>query len=246
MQEFNIHIIVPFRNVRNHIERCLQALLSQQYNLYTVHFLDDCSDDGTSDLIPDDIDYISKKYNPERYGPLKNIWSCLTNNDFEDEDIIAIVDGDDFLIGEYSLQVVNYYHNQGALVTYGQYIDNYGFLGHCHAYSESDFQDLRKADWKASHLKTFRYKVFRELLRQDPSANAFKDNNGDFLTFTGDMALMLPLLEIAGLENTQSCSQVLYCYRRHENNEHATEAQALLQKEAEQCIRSKPPFSRYF
>lgn len=246
-----IIVLVPFRNVGNYIIDCVSSILGQEYNNYEVFLLDDASDDGTLELIEDDLPNFYKRENSSRVGALRNIYNALVMESLRDEDIIIILDGDDYIFGEFAFQIVNSKYNENTLLTYGTYITNYGFYDPGFPYTEDEFKTLREITWKASHLKTFKYKLFKAFLDQDPNVENFRysDNRyGDnrFYMSTYDQALMLPLLEIAGFENTAFIQNVIYCYRLHKDNDHATDEGRKLQLEAFYDIRSRHSLDRKF
>jgi len=231
-----IIVLVPFRNSAAFIERCVASVLRQHYINYEVHLLDDASTDNSLNLISDDIKNVFKFRNRKRLGALGSLYEHLSRLELNDEDILAILDGDDELFGEYSLQVVNLKYNNDILLTYGQYVDNYGTIGHCSPYTLEEFKDIRNTPWKASHLKTFKYKLFSAYLRQDLSGRHFKDINGNYIMFAYDIALMIPLIEIAGFYKICFVNNIVYCYRLHANNDHATSEGLRLQQEAANFI----------
>ena len=157
-----------------------------------------------------------------------------------DEDIIVIVNGDDYIFGEYAFQLLNAKYNEpNVLLTYGQFITNLGFMGNFMPYTPQEFLDIRKARWNALHLKTFKYKLFKKLLSIDPECNCLKGDDGSFFMTESDMALMLPLLEMAGFKNVYCFPNVLYCYRQHPGGALALE-ETNTQNHTRNCIRSKP------
>ncbi|NML40006.1 glycosyltransferase family 2 protein [Chitinophaga sp. G-6-1-13] len=239
-------VLVPFRNAGNYIIDCVSSVLGQEYKNYEVYLLDDASDDGTLDLIDEDLEHFHIVRNKERLGSLENMYQALVNLPIEDEDVVVLLDGDDYIFGEFAFQIVNNKYNENALLTYGQYITNYGFYDPCPPYTPEEFENLRQSGWKASHLKTFKYKLFKAFLQQDPNADNFRYNDGRFYASTSDQALMLPLMEVAGYENVVSIPNIVYCYRIHPNNDHQTDSGRKLQLEAVHDIRSRPSLKRMF
>jgi len=231
-------ILVPFRNVATYISDCLESILCQQYPYFEIHLLDDDSTDNSLELIPDDLKSVFKFKNTRRLGALGSLYEHLIKMKLNEEDIVIILDGDDSLFGEYALQIVNLKYNSDILLTYGQYVDNYGCLGHCSPYSLEEFNSIRISPWKASHLKTFKFKLFQEYLLQDPTGGHFRDSAGKYLMSTYDIALMIPLMEIAGFDKIRFISNILYCYRLHSNNDHSTLEGRQLQKDIEEYIRT--------
>ncbi|MDN5213732.1 glycosyltransferase family 2 protein [Fulvivirgaceae bacterium BMA12] len=242
-----IVVLIPFRNVGGYIVDCVNSLLNQEYINYEAYLLDDQSDDGTLDLITEEFDHIHKIRNETRLGPMGNIFRALKELSFDEEDIIVLLDGDDYIFGEFAFQILNDKYQKGTLLTHGQYITNYGVVGNCSAYSEEEFRQLRNAPWKASHLKTFKYKLFKTLLKADPQGKNFKYKDGSFFKASSDMGIMIPLMEIAGYHNVEFISNVVYCYRLHSQNDHASARGRQLQLEAENYIRRQlPPLERLF
>jgi glycosyltransferase involved in cell wall biosynthesis len=242
--ENKIIVIVPLRNAAPFISQCFNSLISQNYKNYQIFFIDDCSTDGSLDNIPGKNSRVEKIKAEERSFALKNIYAAIVKSKAQPDDIIMIVDGDDYLIHDGVFNYINrVYQQTNCLLSYGQYCTLEGIHGHCYAYTETEFRDLRAATWRASHLKTFKYKLYQEFLNQDPAINAYKDDNECFFTMTYDIALMIPLLEIAGLKRVFFNEEVLYVYRLHNFNDH--NINRAKQMECENQIRKKPRFNSY-
>ncbi|SDE20406.1 glycosyltransferase family 2 protein [Niabella drilacis] len=241
-----IIILVPFRNVRPYIIDCINSIIGQHYNNYEVFLLDDASDDGTLDLIDGEVEKFHRVRNKKRLGLMENIYKALMELPIKDEDIVIQLDGDDYLLGEYVLQIINATYDSNTLLSYGQFIDNYGRMGFCSPYSKEEFASIRSVRWKASHIKTFKYKLFKAFLRQDPHCENLKTETGQFYEYASDIALMFPLMEIAGFENTAMIQNIVYCYRRHPNNDGASTVGRQLQLDVENAIRNRTPLKRMF
>ena len=67
---------------------------------------------------------------------------------------------------------------------------------------------FREDRWRASHLKSFKYVLWKNLDIED-----LKDANGNFYKTAYDQAFMLPLLEMSS-ERSAYLSDVLYTYNR--------------------------------
>jgi hypothetical protein len=179
---------------------------------------------------------------------LPNIHKTIVNSgiECEDDDVICILDGDDKLLHPYALDIVNGYYqdHHNCLLTFGQYISSAGRLGHCRSYSEWEFRQLRKTDSRASHLKTFKWKLYHEFLANDPDLRSYKDSQGHYYTMSYDVAIMLPLMELAGFANIQFIKHPIYWYRIHDRNDKAVNS--VLQKQIDFDIRAKPKFKQAF
>ncbi len=244
--ESHIVVLVPFHNAGRFLSECVNSLMNQQYNNFEVILLDDCASDGaTSDLMDSAKNNFKIVRSDRRRFALANIVDCLVRSEFSANDIIIVVDGDDYLYHNQVLSMVNsIYLRTSALLSFGQYYSTDNIMGHCRPYSEDEFRMLRQLDWRASHLKTFKYGLFLEVLRQDPEQSAFRDKNGEFYEMTYDIALMTPMLEVAGFRKCYFNRQVNYIYRVHSNNDAVRNRG--LQVQIENEIKKKPKFNCKF
>jgi hypothetical protein len=132
----------------------------------------------------------------------------------DDEDIVVNIDADDWLTNSNSLSVVKkvYEDYPETLVTHGYWISSpAGFLGKdCQQpYTREDFKDIRHAPWKASHLRTMKFKVLKMIQTED-----LKDDKGNWFRGATDMAVMFPALEMAGYDRTKFITEPIYTYNR--------------------------------
>ncbi len=240
------HVISTFRNVEKYIGECVTSILDQDYQNYNVTFIDDCSDDNSSKLIPKSRS-IKTIINNDRKYALQNILDALNENALinDDDTIICILDGDDLLSHKYVLNILNYiYQDDNLLFTYGamHYKDNPAKI-RC-PYTIGEFEDLRNSQWKIAHLRTFRYKLFKKFKEMDPALTSCRDSEGSIIHMPADMALLFPLIELAGYKNARFIDIPLYTYRIHPNNDHILNREK--QFIGEQMIRSKMRFSPAF
>ena len=116
--------------------------------------------------------------------------------------IVVSLDLDDWLARPDALAIVQKHHDDGAWVTYGSYKHADGRPGHC----EQLKGDPRKVPWVTSHLKTFRAGLFQRITATDLRFD------GDWLPHARDLALMFPMLEMAGRESSHFVPEVLVTY----------------------------------
>jgi glycosyltransferase involved in cell wall biosynthesis len=235
--------IIPYRNVISYIQDCAKSLLAQKNQNWIAIFCDDASTDGTSFNIPKDDRFIIKK-NKERITALPNIHNGIVDNNLNDEDVICILDGDDFLVRPDALDIINNLYQDETLLTYGQYIWPNGQVGHCKPYTKEEFLQLRNGGYWASHMRTFKYKLYKELINQDSELSCYKDKDGNFYTITYDVAIMTPLMEIAGFDKIKFNPDPVYYYRIHQQNDHFVDPS--LQKSVADELFAKPKFKQIF
>ena len=235
--------VIPFRNCKGYLSKTADSLVAQSRTDWIAFFRDDCSDDGGRMEIPAHPQIVVQR-NEERSGGLMNLHRGIVDNGLRPDDVVCVMDGDDYLTRPDALEVVaRLYESRDCLLTYGQYETKDTTRGHCQAYSREQFNNLRGFGFVASHLKTFRYSLYLEAMRQDPNCERYRDESGRFMEMAWDVALMTPLLEIAGFERVAFNPEVVYHYRLHPANECSIDASRQVQF-ARKAL-SKPPMVRW-
>lgn len=242
----NFKIIVPFYNVEKWISTNIESLLQQTYNNFSCYYIDDMSTDESLSILEE---YSNDKRiniikNTEKKYALQNIYDSINISNPTDEDVIIIVDGDDWLSRTNALEKINsYYVNEDILLTYGTYIE---YPSGTKPWNVSRYSDeiinknlYRKDIWRASHLRTFKYKLWKNIKEED-----LKDESDNFYRMTGDLATMFPMLEMCG-GKFKYVEDILYCYNvTNPNNDHKVDHS--LQLKTEYMIRNKSPYERKF
>ena len=155
----------------------------------------------------------------------------------DDNDRVAIVDLDDKLARDDALAIAERYHAAGAWVTTGSYDTASGrparFQG---PYSASE--NVRNSKWKASHLRTFRLGLWRRIRKR-----TLKGHDGQWIRTAWDLAMLLPMIEMAGVDRVAYIPEVLYTYNDTSPlNDHKLRREE--QKRTERYIRRLPPYKR--
>ena len=241
----SLKIIVPFYNPGEFLETCVATIMSQKHDNYKVIFIDDASTDNSWDLLPHDDDRAICIRNEKNVTALPNLHMAIMDH-CDPDDIVCIVDGDDWLPHKKVLKFIDdYYTEHNCWVTYGQARWTDGRRGFATHYTERDFNRIRKSvsDFKISHLRTFRAGAYQILKEQDSDFSCLKDNNGEFYKMTYDVAIMLPLLEVSGFSRVKFINEILYTYNRDNPISDDKKNQAL-QTGIHIEILSKPPFKR--
>jgi hypothetical protein len=86
------------------------------------------------------------------------------------------------------LDTIDSLYNDNTLLTYGQYIWPNGHIG-VKNIPNMNFLCLERGGYWASHLRTFKFKLYKELIKQDPKLNCYKDNLENFIS----LVMMLQL-----------------------------------------------------
>ena len=205
------NIVVPLFNAEKYIEKCLLSIASQSYKKFQVQVVDDCSDDS-SYKIASSICKENKNFkilrNSKRIGALNNIYNLLSEEIKEPTKTVdLIIDGDDYLYCRDVLNILEAkYIQTDCLITYGSHISSKGVQGKKYPRLVRQFNLFRKYFWYASHLRTFRHDLWLALDPQD-----LLNKNKEYYSVAWDLAIMLPLLEMAG-NRQEFISEVLYAY----------------------------------
>jgi len=206
-------IVIPSYNNSKWYERNLSSVLSQNYSNYSIVYTDDCSPDGTGKLVKEYLekhsltDKVKLILNETRKGAMHNLYDMIHACD--DNDIILTVDGDDWLAHPDVLNKLNeVYSNNDIFMTYGSYQGSDGHKGCCRPYERIiiDTSGFRKAQWRASHLRTFYAGLFKKIKKED-----FYDPEGKFLDMSWDLGFMIPCLEMSG-DRHRFIPEFLYIY----------------------------------
>jgi len=186
----NIYVISTGRNANKFVVNCVESVSSQTVKPKSHIVIDDISDDDTVSYLEkyQNIESIEIKINEERKYRLKNIYENVI--DKEPEDIICIVDSDDWLSKNTALQKIKetYESNNKLEYVYSKYMLTHGELG-CSSPIPNDHWDPYAGAWITSHMSTFKVKALKDI----PIDN-FLDWNGDWFKIATDHAMTLPIL----------------------------------------------------
>lgn len=218
------------------VEKTLRSVFSQAYDAYRVIYVDDASTDGSFEAASDAIYLggqmlrVTAVQNEARLGQLANLVRAVET--CRDDEIVVVLNGEDWLAHEWVLSTLNrYYADPDLWMTYGQYCEFPSYKrGVARRYLRGEWEKLREAPLAAGHLKTFYAGLFRKVSMDHLM------QHGAFFPVAFDLAVMLPMLEMAG-EHFQFVPEVLYVANRH------APADPEMQARCEKLIRSFKPYA---
>jgi len=193
------------------IKKCICSLLQQTCKNWEVQVVIDPVGDNT---YQNATCYSSSKIkitlNEKRQFALSNLVRAFKVLCPEDDDILVTIDGDDWLYSSCVFEILEKYYNANKelLLTYGSWV---GFpdslcVTNNFAYTAKDFQNnIRKVNWRGTQLRTFKYKVWKYIKDED-----FRDEYGKYFKSAWDLAIMWPMLEMAGYNRVQFIPHTLY------------------------------------
>lgn len=223
-----LKVLVPLYNPGSEIlERCLKSIEKQTYKEFDVCIIDDASQ-KESDKLKQIIDHYCNKnkwqciYKKVNGGTLHSNILGIQKLNCNDEDIIIIVDGDDELYDENVFaKIEKVYRENDVWITFGNYVKrehgvikpskhvkcnrNWNYI-----VKNNKFRDI---PFMYSHLKTFKYKLFKRINMDDLK------RNGEFFKAATDVAIMVPMVEMAG-DKFKCISEPLYIYTKTHTESH--------------------------
>jgi len=215
-EDIKFNIVVPFYNVEKWIRKCIKSLKKQKYSNFECTLINDISTDESLNIVKREVNGDSRFKvinNKEKKYALRNIAESIRNSNCTDDEVIILLDGDDWFASSNTLNKLrDIYVKEECFLTYGSYVFNPG--GGKGPEPSQYPDDIIKANsfrqdfWRASHLRSFKHKLWKHIDARD-----MKDNNGEYYKMTYDQAIMLPLLELAG-EKSKYIPEILYVYNK--------------------------------
>lgn len=214
MMERPIVVVIPSYNNAFWYKKNIDSVMQQEYQNVRIIYCDDCSTDGTGDLVHEHVFNtgrlnrdVTMIRNKSRVGSLANIYHMV--HQCADDEIVVVLDGDDWFAHNRVLQVINTaYADSGVWATYGSLVTQPGGYRQQSGY----FPDIveqgnsyRRYDWICVAPRTFYAGLFKQIKLSDLLYQ------GSFFAAAGDVAYMIPMLEMAAGKYTY-IDDILYIY----------------------------------
>jgi cellulose synthase/poly-beta-1,6-N-acetylglucosamine synthase-like glycosyltransferase len=233
-------VIIRGYNCKKYLADCLESLIAQVYTNWKATLILDHPKDGSVKVA---YKYASKDpritlyVNKKRKGLACNMWRGMKYAKADDEDVFAWLDADDEL-PKLALKMVahEYEKREELLVTHGSYkhLGKRGRTRMSRAYRKGT--PIREQKWRGSHLKTFKAKMFKHFKKR-----YLKDKNKKWYMASSDVALMIPILEMAGLKRIKFIKKITYKWRPTPDTIYKDkEGKALQLKNKKEILKKKP------
>lgn len=243
------YILIRGRNCAKYLRKCLNSLKKQTYQDWKALVVLDKPKDmsasrffgwcGENPALSGRFDLLFRE---ERHGLSRNMYDgCAklheeTVKDGQSDAVIAILDADDWLRHDGLEHVLRrYVHNRNILVTHGTYIKKSSDCKTRVSRAYRPGENVRTAKWHASHFKTFKACLWPYM-----KESCFKDKKSRWLPAASDLALMFPLVEMAGWDRVAYVNNRIYYWR--DDTPHKTNRDKQLR--CEKILRAKKPFRR--
>ena len=215
--------VTPVYNAQPWIAKSIRSMQSQKFADFRAVIMDANSTDGTVAAAMAQIGEDSRFELCEsgsRACPLENTVNGIKRVSQNPEDIIVIVDGDDWLKHDRVLnQLEEVYASGDVWLTYGSHQDFKNTWKHqlglkvkrgiAREYPQcvQTARLFRYHRFLASHLRTYKRFLWDAIDDRD-----LRQENGEYYSASGDFAAMIPMLEMAGAERIRYIKELLYVY----------------------------------
>lgn len=235
-------ILTGFYNAEKYIERSILSIMGQTYKDFKCYITHDMSTDKSVDIILDLIknderfilvtDYEKKLYQAGNFDR-----TIRFNNEIKDDEVLIEVDGDDWLPDSKVFQRIHdVYTDSSVWIANGSFKYSNGQNGF--SSPQEDFDNLRNSRFTASHIRTWRAFLWRNIKEED-----LRDEEGNYWQWSGDLCFMYPMLEMSGPEHYRFMEEINYVYNADNPiNEHKVDMRMV--NEHASKIRNKKPYNR--
>ncbi len=238
-------IIVPSFNSVDFLPKTLESIENQLFKHYDVCIIDDAS------TLPEQKRIIERFclkngwqaiYHSKNLGALQGVVEGIKKLNCQDDDVIVVIDGDDWLAKKESLEIIHKaYTVQDIYLTWGQ-CETFppGKMAMKYAQPISsmiiDQQLYRDIPFVFWHPGTFKYKLWKQIDDRD-----LRDEDGHYFRVMKDKATLYPLLEMSGHKKL-FIEETLYIYNlTNPLNDYATTAPEEI-KRVDAYLQAKPRY----
>jgi len=213
---YRFKIVVPSFNSIDYLGKTLKSIEMQSDKGYDVCVIDDCSTIKEQRNIIKTFcerNHWDFLFNDRNYGALHGMVQAIPRMHCQDDDVIVIVDGDDWLAHRDVLKSLRkIYNDSDVCLTWGQCEIVPREAANAAKYAQPVsgmviqqklYRDIPFVFW---HLGTFKYLLWKNIQDKD-----LRDENGEYFRIMKDKATLYPMLEMAG-DHIRYVDDVLYIY----------------------------------
>jgi glycosyltransferase involved in cell wall biosynthesis len=214
-----VYFITPTYNASYHLEDLYESLLEQTNENWKWFILNDMSNDDTLEIAQkienkDKLKRVSVIAWSEKKFALKGICDCLSTfkeTEYPADSIIAIVDGDDALCNENTVNLILSEYEKNPNLDSLWTAHSWDINGMNISKELPDNINPYQYPWVSSHLKTFKLGVFKKIKNKN-----FQDLDGNWFERGYDQALYLPILHLS--KERKFLNEICYLYRINSNS----------------------------
>jgi len=253
MKQNKFTIIVPSFNNEEWVENNLASILNQTYTNYRVIYIDDASTDETYSRVVQivgDLPNWKVLRNIENKGAAYNYIEHIKAFSPEDNEILVHLDGDDWFYDERVLDNLNsFYNKKDCWMTYGDFVsyDGTGMLTRAFPQGTPHHDYIHKHklyrvdEWKASHLRTYKYFLWKAMDEEDLISKI----DGKYFWHATDLAWAYPCMEMCSKDKIGVVNFLTYVYNTTPKNQARTKVrEAVDNSKFEYEIRNKKKYKK--
>ncbi len=240
-------IVVPVFNAYPWIGKTLESIEQQTCQNFDIIVIDDAStDDRPREIIEEfcQRNGWKWKFNEKNQKALANIVMGFAELEPKDDDVLMVIDGDDWLFNQWVLEdLEEIYRDPNIWLTCGRPLMMRRGEMLKGATVPSRWVRRRRAYRKWSgfpftHLRTFKFFLWKQILDED-----LCDESGAYFATAWDLAIMYPMAEMAGDTRIRYVEQVQYVYNDI-NPISDYKIYLRKQQQARKIIRRRPKYRR--
>ena len=221
------------------IGHCLTSLRSQTWSGWQAFVtVDACGDRTYQRAIEARCGdaRISIERNERRHYSMRNLIDGIARSNAAPDDIIVVLDGDDWLRHDDALRLIaRTYAQEDCWLTYGSWESNDPNSPGCWPPYPDDTMDFRSLRWLGTAIRTWK-KWLWDLIDTD----GFRDRNGEYFRVVEDLASMFPMMEMSTTRRMRHVAEPLMLYNRTVNGAALVMADEM--EENTLWLRSRPKY----
>jgi glycosyltransferase involved in cell wall biosynthesis len=235
-------ILVNCGPAEQYITRCLESILAQRFADWEAYVTIDPCSDSTGDLArlaARAEPRIHVHQNEERLFTMANVLHGVERSGAQPEDVIVILDGDDWFATPEALRTIHAaYLQTDCWMTYGSWMPDRPVMPGCWPAYPDGLIDFRNHTWLGTAVRTWKRWLWDLIDDRD-----FRDEDGRYFRVTEDQATMFPMLEMSGTAKARHIPEVLMIYNR--SSPHACAATRREEMLANsEYLKKRPPYAR--
>jgi glycosyltransferase involved in cell wall biosynthesis len=228
-------------NADKWIGKCMNSVRNQIYRNYVHVVVDDASTDNTyREMLIHEHSRTRLFQNDKNVKWIRNALMYLDEHILSDEDVVVILDGDDWLLHNDVLDWLRQiYTLSDTWMTYSlfEYPDGRDSSWIPKYNTEIlKSRDFRRVTWSFTHLRTFKAFLWDNLNKND-----LRGPDGKFTPYTYDQALLFPMLEMCPYGKIKFIDNPMYVYNT-DNPLQVEKYDKVKQQALGRWFRSKPKY----
>lgn len=245
-------ILIGSYNNSEWVKNNIESILTQTHTNFKIIYYDACSTDNTYELVNKykqqdkrvELFTSSERHRKTWFFKHSSEWANI-----EDNDIVCIVDGDDFLANEYVLEYLNEVYNKcNCWITYGGMVVWSGSENVSEPFPQNslppqqvfDLKQYRKDMWRYSHMRTCKGFLWKRI----NSVDLISVHDNEYMTLD-DLSTVYSMLEMSPAQKIHRVTEQIYIW----NNSKETVSRGCSENKVnnigeiyESEIRSRPSY----